>query len=316
MRTRKTDTLSLLVSDISNPFFSALVKGVEDTAQGNGLRLLICNTAEDADKEALYIKSLLQRRVDGIIISPVGQESAAVEELLCQSIPCALIDRVIPGVAVDAVLSENYAGAYKAVKHLIVRGHERIGLVLGMMHLSSTQERMRGYEAALADSGHAVDPSLLAYGESCVEGGIAACKSLLKLPDRPTAVFALNNLMTVGVASVLLRHPTLRCPEDVSLVGFDDSPWAELTDPPITTVAQDPYAIGAAACRLVLKHLQQPTPQLPEVVRIPTKFIERGSVSDIRSHRVSDSRKEVQGSERTRLRGKAGSRNKEGGCGA
>jgi len=305
LRTRRSYTLSLLVSDISNPFFSALVKGVEDTAQASGFRLLICNTAEDVSKESAYIKSLLQRRVDGIIISPAGEESQAVEELLGRSVPCALVDRVVPRLAVDAVLSDNYAGAYEAVKYLLERGHVRIGVVLGLMHLSSTRERLAGHEAALRDRDLAPDPALLVQGKSCIDGGAAACNALLEMADPPTAIFTLNNLMTMGAAGVLLRHPKRRCPQDVSLIGFDDSPWADITNPPITTVAQDPYAIGAAACDLLLARLECGAAAPSKVVRIPTRLVERESVGSARPHKTPHGGKEVRGSEQAGSRRKA-----------
>lgn len=276
LRTRTTHVIGVVVSDIANPFFATLVRGAEDCARQHGYSLLICNTGEDLENERIYLSLLSRRRVDGLLLAPTGKNDELIGRLIDRGMNIVFIDRTPPHLQAPAVLSQNEAGAYQATCHLIERGHRRIGIVLGLPDVSTTAERLRGYRRALAHYGLELDEDLLVYGRSQVAGAREACLALLSRPNPPTAIFATNNLMTIG-AMQAIRKLSLRCPGEVSVVGFDDFEWAEAFDPPLTTVAQDPYGIGQQAVGLLLGLLSGD--RKPEQVRLPVELRVRGSVA-------------------------------------
>lgn len=279
LRTRTTHVIGAVISDISNPFFATLIRGAEDYARENGYSLLICNTSEKLENELVYLQLLSRKRVDGMIIAPTGKNDGLIKDLIARGMQIVFIDRKVEGVAAPAVLSENEEGAYQATRYLIEQGHRKIGIVLGLPHVSTTTERLHGYERALAEAGIAADPSLIVYGHSQVEGARKASVTLLDRADRPSAVFATNNLMTIGLM-MAIHDLDLRCPQDVSVIGFDDFDWAAAFNPPLTTVAQDPYLIGERAVEILFANLNQHNRSTVEV-RIPTRFLRRGSVNTI-----------------------------------
>lgn len=286
LRTRTTHVIGVVVSDIANPFFATLVRGAEDCARLHGYSLLICNTAEDLENERLYLSLLSRRRVDGLLLAPTGKNDELIGRLMDRGMHIVFIDRTPPHLQAPAVLSQNEEGAYQATCHLIEHGHRRIGIVLGLPNVSTTGERLRGYQRALARYGLGLDGSLVAYGRSQVEGAREACLALLSQPDPPTAIFATNNLMTIGVMQGV-RRLGLRCPADVSVVGFDDFEWAEAFEPPLTTVAQDPYEIGRRAMELLLGFLVGEGNK--EQVRLPVELKIRGSVARLEGGDIGNS---------------------------
>ncbi len=281
LRTRTTHVIGVVVSDIANPFFAILVRGAEDCARQHGYSLLICNTSETLENERVYLGLLARRRVDGLLLAPTGKNDELIGRLVRRGMRIVFIDRTLPNLQVPAVLSDNEAGAYQATKHLVEYGHKRIGIVLGLPHISTTTERLRGYQRALADHGIEFEEGLLLYGQSQVAAAREACLSLLSQPNAPTALFATNNLMTIG-AMQAIRRLGLRCPDDISLVGFDDFDWAEAFDPPLTTVAQDPYLMGKTAVEVLLDYLQDDS-RSGETIRIPVRFIPRTSTAPVRN---------------------------------
>ena len=277
LRTRKTQAIGVVVSDITNPFFATLVRGAEDAAIEAGYSLIVCNSDETPEKEDLYVRLLWRRRMDGLLIAPVRDgASSAVQELARRQMPFVFIDRKAKGVEADAVLSDNVGGAYLATQHLIERGHKRIGIVLGIPGATTTEERLAGYRRALEEAGIPLAEDLVVWGGYRVEGGRRATAKLLSLSDPPTAIFSTNNLMTVGVLKELF-HRKVRIPKDVAVVGFDDLEWAEMANPPLTTVAQQPYEIGHRALALLLEQLSRECESPAREVRIPVVLKLRGS---------------------------------------
>lgn len=277
LRTRTTHVIGVLVSDITNPFFATLVRGAEDAAVAAGYSVIVCNSDEDLSKEDSYVRLLLRRRMDGLLIAPVRDgASPAVQELAKRRMPFVFIDRKAAGVSVDAVLSDNVGGAYRATRHLIERGHRRIGIVLGIPGATTTEERFAGYRQALQEAGIPFSEDLVAWGGYRIEGGRQAAVQLLSRPDPPTAIFSTNNQMTVGVLQELfLRH--IPIPAKVAVVGFDDLDWAEMVIPPITVVAQNPYEIGRCAFKLLFARLNDPSAGDFQEIRVPVKLRVRGS---------------------------------------
>lgn len=277
LRKRTTYAIGILVSDITNPFFATVVRGAEDAALEAGYSVIVCNSDEDPRKEDMYIRALWRRRIDGMLIAPTRDgTSPAIQELAQRKLPFVFVDRKAKGIEADAVLSDNVGGAYLATKHLIERGHKRIGIVLGIPGATTTEERFAGYRQALNEEGILCSDELVAWGDYRVEGGRAAAAQLLSLADPPTAIFSTNNQMTLGVLRELfLRH--ISVPDKVAVVSFDDSEWAGMVVPPLTVVAQDPYEIGYRAFELLLARLNSRGERKPQEVRVPIELRVRGS---------------------------------------
>jgi len=257
LRKRTTYAIGILVSDITNPFFATIVRGAEDAALEAGYSVIVCNSDEDPQKEDMYIRALWRRRIDGMLIAPTRDgTSPAIQELVQRKLPFVFVDRKAKGIEADAVLSDNIGGAYLATKHLIERGHKRIGIVLGIPGATTTEERLLGYRQALEEAGIPFSEDLVVWGGYRMEGGRKACAKLLSLSDPPTAIFSTNNLMTVGVLQEL-SHRGIKIPEEVAVVGFDDLEWAEIVHPPLTVVAQRPYEIGYQAFKILLERLNR-----------------------------------------------------------
>ena len=254
LRSNRSHTLGLILPDLRNPFFTEAVRGVEDVAQSRGYTVLLANSDEDTEREARHLRVLRAKHVDGLILAPAGGSYAELEQLVDARFPLVLLDRDLAGLGTPAVMLDNEAAAHAAVDHLIRLGHQRVGMITGRPPLSSTVERQRGYRRALDEAGLPFDERLVETGGSTVEGGAAAASTLLERLPPPTALFAANNLMTIGALMAIERHG-LSVPGDVALVGFDELPWADVFRPRLTTVAQPLYELGRTAAELVLEQL-------------------------------------------------------------
>jgi len=281
LRTQRTHSIGLIVSDISNPFFSVLVRGAEDAAAEREYSVIISNTDEDLEKERLYVNVLRQRRIDGMLIAPTGQVDEDVESLMASRIPFVFVDRRIEGVHAPAVLSDNIEGAFAATKHLIDFGHDRIGIILGLKGVSTSEERYLGYQKALQAAGLTEESTLVVRGDLRIAGGIRACSKLLDLERPPTAIFSLNNLTAIGVLCAI-RERGLQYPEDISVISFDSPWWMDrVLSPRLTYIRQDPYRIGQEAMRTLIERVESPSgEQRPAArpVRIPTELVHGESV--------------------------------------
>lgn len=249
-----TQTIGLLVTDITNPFFTAVVRSVEATAQARGYSVILCNSDEDLKEERTYLDLLRTRRVDGLILVPSGGGGDYAGLAGDVKVPVVFVDRSVPGVAVDTVTVDNSRAVEAAVEYLLRLGHRRIGFITGLPHLSTSAERLKGYRRALRKAGVAVDPDLVRQGDFRQEGALQATQSLLALRPRPTALFAANNLMAIG-AMLALRAAGLDCPAEVSFACFDDFEWAGAFHPRLTVLRQPTAEIGRRAMELLLERL-------------------------------------------------------------
>ncbi len=282
LRTQRTHSIGLIVSDISNPFFSVLVRGAEDAAAERGYSVIISNTDEDLEKERLYVNVLRQRRIDGLLIAPTGKVDEDLQFLTTSGIPFVFVDRKIEGVRASAVLSDNIQGAYAATQHLIEYGHRRIGIILGLEGVSTSVERYRGYQSALRDAGLAEEKDLVVRGDFRIAGGIRACHALFDLSDPPTAIFSLNNLTAIGVLCAI-RERGLRFPDDISVISFDSPWWMDrVMSPSLTYVKQEPYTIGQEGMQMLARSIESSGSEeqepIEEIVRVPTQLEIRESV--------------------------------------
>jgi LacI family transcriptional regulator len=245
-----TKSIGLVIGDIENPFFATVARGLSDVVQEAGYTVVLANADENWDLESRALEVLETRSVDGMVVAPAPDSDAGVLERLSERIPLIAVDRTLPGLDVDTVLVDNVAGAASATRHLVDLGHRDIGLVTEPPVLSSVRERIQGYEDVLEAHGLEPDPARVAVGTPKLEGGLLAAKGLLEAADRPQAIFATSNTMTAAVIAATVELG-LRIPDDVSVVGFDDSEWMRLVSPPITVVRQPVYALGQATGRLL-----------------------------------------------------------------
>jgi len=271
----KTNLIGVIVSDITNPFFTQIVRGIEDVLSFAGYSLLLCNADESQEKETHYLKVLQDKRVDGIILVPAGGDHRGIREISDKGIPIVLIDRLIEGLEVDAVVIDNTSGAYEGVSHLISEGYKRIGIIIGPLVIMTAKERLEGYKRALQDGGIEFDEDLVEYGEYTQDGGYRAAKRLIERAN-PDALFVTNNVMTTG-ALLAIKELGLKIPEEIGIVGFDDLEWAPLVDPPLTTISQPIYSIGSTSAQLLLRSLGRSSKLRKEVVVLKPKLIVRES---------------------------------------
>ncbi len=285
LRTQRTNTVGLIISDISNPFFALVARGVETAAAETGFNVIISNTDEDLNKERQYIDVLYERRIDGMLIAPTGGTDKQLKQLVKRNVPLVFVDRKAHGIHADAVLSDNVTGARELTTHLLSYGHRRIGLILGVEGTSANDERRSGFFKAFEEQGLEVDESLMVRGDFRVQGGIRACHELLDLPHPPTAVFSLNNLTAIGVLCAI-NERNMTYPDDISVVSFDSPWWMDhVLKPRLTYVKQEPYRIGYEAMTR-LAHVIQSTSDghgQSEVLdlRIPTQLQAGESVARI-----------------------------------
>lgn len=277
LRRGQTHTIGMIIPDATNPFFAEVARGVEDTSFEQGYSVILCNSDGNLDKELLYTNVLVEKQVDGILFVAAGMSTERILELQKRNIPLVLIDRDLPDAAVDSVLTDNAQGGRLATQHLIELGHERIGCVTGPSDLTPSADRVIGYREALRQNNLAVDETCIVKGDFQSASGYAAGCQLLDLERPPTAVFACNDLMALGVISAALQCG-LRVPEDFSVVGFDDVRLAAFANPPLTTIAQPKHEIGVVAVTLLLERMRKPEMEARRQV-LDTQLLTRGSTA-------------------------------------
>ncbi|MDZ4767385.1 MAG: LacI family DNA-binding transcriptional regulator [Chloroflexota bacterium] len=282
LRRQETQTVGVLVPQLDQPFFSALAFAVEKTLFTNAYRSLVCSSEEDRDKEDAYIDMLMRQRVDGVVIAPTGHSTENIYRLLDSNIAVVLVDRDLTQVKVNRVLSANGAGAIAGARHLIDLGHRRIALVGASMHSESMHYRLEGAKEAIIAAGGEIDPDLIVLGVlPHFEMGYTAGVRLLSGDpvQRPTAVFALTDVMAIGVMHAAAELG-MSLPKDLSIIGFDDIPAAKYIIPELTTVNQPIYQMGEVAATTLIRHIHDR--ELPlETLQLPTRLIIRKSTAPI-----------------------------------
>ena len=275
LRSSASNVLGLIISDIQNPFFTSVVRGVEDAAYQEQMSVLLCNTSEDAQKQSIYLDVMQAERVGGLIVTPTGKtDGEPLTKLQARGIPVVLLDRKVKGDSFDTVTVDNVQGSYTAVKHLLSKGLRRVALVNGPRNSTTFVDRYEGYQQALKAAGVTLDPHLVRNVQTTIEEGYLATKDLLK-GAAFEAVFAANNLLTLGVLRAL-REANKRVSHDVALVGFDDMPWSGDLNPAVTSVAQPTYELGSEAVRLLLRRVKSPHAPFQSVV-LKTNLVVRAS---------------------------------------
>lgn len=271
----ETRTLALIVADITNPFFTRLARGVEDAAQEAGYTLMLGNTDETAEKEGQYVHALIARRVDGVLLAP-HNGAEHVKQLCRHDIPTVLIDRKVPSINVDTLTSDSYDGGRQLVHHLVAQGYERIAFIGGQRGVSSLEERLAGYRAAMEEAGLAPRVHLGAYTR---ESGATITEALLTEDVVPEALVAANNFVAVGAYTVLHEHG-FDVPADMALTGFGDLGVIELIDPFLTVISQPAYEMGRRALGMLLERIQGFSGPAREET-LPVQLITRRSTQQV-----------------------------------
>ena len=274
LRRQEAAVVALIISDVENPFFTAIARGVEDVAQGVGYSVVLCNSDENAEKENRYIDIAIQERVAGVILSPSGT-TTSVAKLANRGTAYVAVDRPLPGQDSDVVLVDTRLAARQATAHLVAQGYERIGCITGPAGVRTADDRLAGYRDALKAAKRRSSPRLVRRTEYKAAGAHRAAQELLKQQEPPDALLIANSAMAVGVLQAL-QDLELRPGRDVGLVAFDDAPWAELIDPPLSVVAQPAYEIGTVAARLLLARIADST-RPPTTTTLGARLIERAS---------------------------------------
>lgn len=278
LKTRRTFTIGLLISDIQNPFFTSVVRGVEDAALRRGYHVFLCNTDENSKREEEYIVELDKKRVDGLIVASSAPRHNRAQRLREEEIPFVFMDRVVESVEADVIRVNNRAGMRAAAKHLVGLGHNRIGMVSGPLDLVPGYERYHGLKEALEDLGVGLDESLVRFGDFMTTSGQRGAAELLGLDEPPTALVTANNQMTLG-AMLAIREMGLKIPDELSLVGFDDVEWAPLANPPLTAVAQPTYDLGHGAGEMLLDRIEGVAKDSRQIRLLDPWLVVRGSTA-------------------------------------
>lgn len=254
LRTTATRTIGLIIGDILNPFFTELARGVEDEARREGYTVVMGNADERPDEQDHYVRTLLEQRVDGLLICPTAELTPLVQQLAEAGRPLVFLDRSIAGLDVPTVRSDGASAIAELVRHLREQGHRRIALASGPATLSTGRERTEAFAAAMAAEGLELRPEYVRPGDFREGSGRRITAELLDLPEPPDAVFFGDNLMTLGGLEEI-RARGLRIPRDVAIASFDDVTWFKHIDPPVTAIAQPAAEMGRHAVRLLLSRV-------------------------------------------------------------
>jgi LacI family transcriptional regulator len=273
LRSKRTKTLALVLSNITNPFWTTVARGVEDTANKHGYHIIMGNTDESPAKQEEYLVFLLKKQVDGFLLVPASPRS--LDTLLKRRVPFVVMDRRVPDAPMDTVYGDSVGGAYALIRHLLELGHKRIAVIAGPQQVSTASDRVEGYLRALDEAGLRHLQQVY-WGEYTLEAGFEFARQALLTSPRPTAIFATNNFIAIGVMRAL-KEARLRVPEDMSVVAFDDLPMAITIDPFFTVADQPAYEMGQQATELLLARLAGDAPEGFQEIVLPAPVIVRRS---------------------------------------
>jgi LacI family transcriptional regulator len=269
----KSLMIGLMLEDIANPYSSTIYRSAENVARARGVGLLAGSIDEDPERERELAAALFLRRVDGLIIVPSGQDHSYLLDEMKMGTAVVFVDRPPRYLAADSVVADNRAGATEGIRHLIAHGHRRVAYLGDLTSIATAQERFAGYQDALREAGLTVDQHLVRHDLHTIDAAKAAATELLTGPNPPTALFSEQNLVTIGTVRALrgagLQHR-------IAVVGFDDFPMADLLEPGIAVVAQDPAAIGTLAAEILFRRIDGDGSAVQERV-VPIRLIKRAS---------------------------------------
>lgn len=280
LKVGRTNVIGMVVPDVTNQFYTEAMRGVEDVSRENGYLLMLCNSNEDPDHEQHLLGMLFSQRVDGVLLAS-SDSTAANDRLIRRRFPIVFIDRVPSGCTERAVTTDNTRAAYEATKHLISLGHKRIAIIAGTLPLSTGSDRVEGFRKAMQEAHLPVREEYFQRGDFSLESGHLCGLKLMQLAAPPTAIFSCNNKMTLGLMNSLAQLG-IGCPDQVSVVSFDDFEWAANFTPRLTTVAQPTYEIGKNAMQMLLRIIRAEKEHLvnkEDILVLPAELRIRDSTS-------------------------------------
>jgi len=280
LRMKHTFTIGVIVPDISNPFFASIARYVEIESRKAGYSVILCDSQEDTVLEKESLKVLRMRKVDGMIICPVGKESKNITDISRYNIPVIIVDRYFPSLDLSCVVSDNYHGSMLAVNHLIENGHRKIAFIQGLINTSVNQERLKGYLDAHKKNNISVNESFIVGEDFGEENGYIGAKILLNGSERPTAILGGSNLISFGALRAISEEH-LSIPQDISLIAFDDQPYFDFLRSPITSIRQKKEELGKISIALLLNELKGGNVPGKKKIIVPTELIRRSSVKQI-----------------------------------
>ncbi len=275
LKAKKTGSIGVLIADIADSFFASVVKGIENTAREMGYNIILCDTSEKYEWEKLAVQMMLEKRVDGLLITPSQTEYGDILELKRKKIPFVLVGRHFDLVESDYVITDDIRGAFSATDYLIKKGHKKILFINGPIYISSAKERLVGYKRALQEHAILFDKSLVKEGALKMDDGYRIMKEILSTATKFTAVFAYSDFVTLGVMQAL-EETELKIPEDIAIVGYDDVAFARFLQIPLTTVHIPKYELGREAMKLLKRKIEGEREE-PQSVILETKLIVRKS---------------------------------------
>lgn len=283
LRYQKTNMVALIVTDISNPFWTTVARGVEDACSAHDVNVIVCNTDEEQRKLDNYINLMIQRQVDGLLVVPTeGYSGTMLENLFASNIPTIMLDRTLPGWShLSTVRSDSIRGSYLLTKHLLELGHRRIMMISGSANVSTGSERAEGYRMALREYGVEPDHELLRFGKFSQQSGYDITVDMIKhMQPRPTAILTANNFIAIG-ALIALDEYQIKIPDQISLATYDDLPANLNPRPFLTTVLQNPYQMGQEAAQRLITLLRDGDAPVEDVI-LPVSLIVRSSTAPVR----------------------------------
>lgn len=254
LKVGRTDVIGMVIPDITNPFYPEVVRGVEDAAREQGYSVILCNSNEDPEQERRLLDTLFSRRVDGVVIA-CSDSSTAYDTLLRRRFPIVFVDRIPLGLTAGCVATDNVDAGFSATQHLIELGHERIAFIAGRLIVTPHADRLEGFRRAMQAHGLPVREEYLRMGSHTVEAGWQATAELLALKERPTALISSNNKMLMGLLGAVATL-NVRCPGEVSIIGFDDYAWTEHFTPRLTMIGQASYQMGHTALEMLVSQVR------------------------------------------------------------
>ncbi|WP_097900290.1 LacI family DNA-binding transcriptional regulator [Streptomyces sp. b94] len=284
LRTAQTRTLGLVISDVLNPYFTELARFVEEEARALGYSVIIGNADERPDLQDHHVRTLIDRRIDGLLVSPADGGTPLLRDVALSGTPMVFVDRWIPGIDVPVVRADGTGAVRDLVAHLYGLGHRRLAIIAGPAATTTGDERVEAFRGALRDHGLALPDAYIGQGDFQAASGRRATEGFLELAEPPEVVFAADNLMALGALDAI-RGRGLRVPDDIALAAFDDIPWFVHTGPPITAVAQPTADLARAAVRALADRIEGRTPQS---VTLPARLVVRRSCGEAAPNERSD----------------------------
>jgi LacI family transcriptional regulator len=278
LRFKRTDTIGLLIADISNPFWVSVIRGAEHVASANGYNIILCDSDSSSEREMQHLENLLKRQVDGVLITPIEAVPAPIQYVRDHGVPAVVLGYPMRGISVDVVRCDTEQAAFELVSLLLKLGHRRIAALTGPRNIVTATDRAAGYERALREADIPVEQELIQYGDFSPGGGHAMAMQMLDREPRPTAILTGNNFIAIGAAKVF-QERGLRIPQDISIVTFDGSSPDLVFDPFFTMAMQPGYEMGKSAAELLLGRLRGAPDAPTQEVLLPTEIIEYQSTA-------------------------------------